>query len=100
MAVGPLLDTVFVGTRRSAVYAVLDCDQDRTVEQVIPFATGLDTPNGVTISDDGWLYVAENSRILGYPLAEFDPFNPQGPATIYRGLPAYTHSSWLALPGL
>ena len=78
---------------------VLDRDQDRTVEQVIPFATGLDTPNGVTISDDGWLYVAENSRILGYPLAEFDPFNPQGPATIYRGLPAYTHSSWLALPG-
>ena len=95
LAVGPLLDTVFVGTRRSAVYAVLDRDQDRTVEQVIPFATGLDTPNGVTISDDGWLYVAENSRILGYPLAEFDPFNPQVRQRSTGGcLPTLIHHGW------
>ena len=97
LAVGSALDTVFVGTREGTVFAALDRDGDRVVEAVQPFATRLNIPNGVATSPDGWLYVAENTRIVGYPLAEFDPFNPQPATVLYDRLPAYGTHGWRVL---
>jgi glucose/arabinose dehydrogenase len=94
LAVGNVLNTVFVGTRRDTVYAVLDRDQDGLVESVAPFARGLDTPNGVAISEDGWLYVAENTRIIGFRQPEFDPLGPNDPVPVYQTLPAYGTHGW------
>ncbi len=94
LAVGRVLDTVFVGTRRDSVYAVLDRDRDGIVETVAPFARGLNVPNGVAVSEDGWLYVAENTRIVGFSQPEFDPLGLNEPIPIYQSLPAYGAHGW------
>src|SRR5437660_6052125 len=39
--------TLFVGTRDSSVYAVVDRDHDGVADQVFTIARGLDMPNGV-----------------------------------------------------
>jgi glucose/arabinose dehydrogenase len=65
IAVGPD-GLVFVGSAEdSRVYAVIDGDLDRRVDEVITIADDLDTPNGVAYRD-GDLYVAEADRILRY----------------------------------
>lgn len=50
--------TLFVGTRESRVYAVVDEDQDMVADTVYVIAEGLTQPNGVAFRD-GALYVAE-----------------------------------------
>ena len=45
--------TVYVGTRDHRVYAVLDHDLDRTVDEVKVFADELEVPNGLALTDDG-----------------------------------------------
>lgn len=57
--------TLFVGTRRSTVYAVLDRNQDRRADLVVPVSTTLTTPNGLAFKD-GALYVAELNRIVRF----------------------------------
>ena len=73
MAVGPQGVVMFVGTRKSKVYAVTDRDKDRVADEVKVFASSLQMaiPNGVCFSRDGFLYIAEQNRVLGYPAAEF-----------------------------
>ena len=73
MAVGPTTGVVFVGTRKSKVYAVTDRDKDRIADEVKEFAPSLEfkIPNGVCFSRDGMLYVAEQNRVLLFPAAEF-----------------------------
>ncbi|WP_333843040.1 PQQ-dependent sugar dehydrogenase [Pelomicrobium sp.] len=73
MAVGPSTGVVFVGTRKTRVWAVTDRDKDRVADEVKPFAPSLEmqVPNGVCFSRDGFLFVAEHNRVVVFPAAEF-----------------------------
>jgi glucose/arabinose dehydrogenase len=73
MAVGPSAGVVFVGTRKNKVWAVTDRDKDRVADEVKVFAPSVQfkIPNGVCFSKDGFLFVAEQNRVLIFPAAEF-----------------------------
>jgi glucose/arabinose dehydrogenase len=73
MAVGPSTGVLFVGTRKSKIYVVTDRDKDRVADEVKEFAPSIEfkLPNGVCFSKDGFLYVAEQNRVLTFPAAEF-----------------------------
>jgi glucose/arabinose dehydrogenase len=73
MAVGTNLGVVFVGTRKTAVYAVTDRDKDRVGDEVKPFAPSVPfaIPNGVCMSKDGFLFLVEQNRVITFPAAEF-----------------------------
>lgn len=73
MAVGPTTGVVFVGTRKNKMWAVTDRDKDRIADEVKIFAPSVDLviPNGVCFSKDGFLYVAEQNRVLVFPAAEY-----------------------------
>ncbi|MGH6948742.1 MAG: PQQ-dependent sugar dehydrogenase [Kiloniellales bacterium] len=73
MAVGTNVGVIFVGTRKTNVYAVTDRDKNRVADEVKEFAPSVDlkVPNGVCFSQDGFLYIAEHNRVLVYPAAEF-----------------------------
>ena len=73
IAVGPQGVVTFVGTRKDKVWAVTDRDRDRVADEVKPFAPsiGFKVPNGVCFSKDGFLFVAEQNRVLVFPAAEF-----------------------------
>ncbi|MEM8790542.1 MAG: PQQ-dependent sugar dehydrogenase [Pseudomonadota bacterium] len=73
IAVGPQGIVTFVGTRKTEVWAVTDRDKDRVADEVKNFAPSLPKaiPNAVCFSPDGFLYIAEQNRVLVYPAAEF-----------------------------
>lgn len=73
MAVGPQGVALFVGTRKTKVYAVTDRDKDRVADEVKQFAPSINfsIPNGVCFSKDGFLFIAEQNRVLTFPAAEF-----------------------------
>ena len=73
MAVGPQGIVTFVGTRKTNVWSVTDRNKDRVADEVKSFAPSIDfaIPNGPCFSDDGFLYIAEQNRVLVYPAAEF-----------------------------
>jgi len=73
MAIAPQGTVTFVGTRKAEVWAVSDRDRDRVADEVKPFAPSLDfaIPNGVCFSRDGFLFIAEQNRVLVFPAAEF-----------------------------
>jgi len=73
IAVGPQGVVTFVGTRKNKVYSVTDRDKDRVADEVKEFAPSIDftIPNGVCFSKDGFLFVAEQNRVLVFPAAEF-----------------------------
>lgn len=73
MAIGRSTGMVFVGTRKTRVWAVTDRNKDRVADEVKVFAPPVDfkVPNGVCFSPDGFLYVVEHNRILNFPAAEF-----------------------------
>ena len=73
MTVGNNAGVVFVGTRKTRVYAVTDRSRSRTADEVKVFAPSIEfkNPNGMCMSKDGFLYVAEHNKVLGFPAAEF-----------------------------
>ncbi|RVU38195.1 sorbosone dehydrogenase [Hwanghaeella grinnelliae] len=73
MAVGPQGIVTFVGTRKTEVWSVTDRDKDRAADEVKNFAPSLAKaiPNGPCFSKDGFLYIAEQNRVLVFPAAEF-----------------------------
>ena len=73
MAVGTNVGVVFVGTRKTKVWAVTDRDKDRVADEVKVFAPSIDfkVPNGVCFTKDGFLFVAEHNRVLVFPAVEF-----------------------------
>lgn len=58
---------IYVGTRDTDLYAVLDQERDGVADSVVHVATGLKAPNGLA-ARDGRLFVAEQHRII-----RFDP---------------------------
>jgi len=73
MAIGPSTGMVFVGTRKTKVWAVTDRNKDRVADEVKVFAPSVEfvLPNGVCCTKDGFLYVVEQNRVLLFPAAEF-----------------------------
>ena len=73
MAVAPSTNMLFVGTRKTTVWAVTDRNSDGTADEVKPFAPSLNfkVPNGVCWTKDGFLVVVEHNRVLNFPAAEF-----------------------------
>jgi glucose/arabinose dehydrogenase len=73
MAVAPSTNMLFVGTRKTSVYAVTDRNSDGVADEVKSFAPSLKftNPNGVCWTKDGFLIVAEHNRVLNFPAAEF-----------------------------
>ena len=73
MAVAPSTNMLFVGTRKTSVWAVTDRNGDGTSDEVKQFAPSLkfSNPNGVCWTKDGFLIVAEHNRVLNFPAAEF-----------------------------
>ena len=73
IAVGPQGVATIVGTRKDKVWAVTDRNKDRVADEVKDFAPSLTftIPNGPCFSDDGFLYIAEQNRVLVFPAAEF-----------------------------
>ncbi len=73
MAVAPSTKMLFVGTRKTSVWAVTDRNSDGVADEVKSFAPSLKftNPNGVCWTKDGFLIVAEHNRILNFPAAEF-----------------------------
>lgn len=73
MAVGPQGIVTFVGTRKTDVWSVTDRNKDRVADEVKRFAPSIDftIPNGPCFSKDGFLFIAEQNRVLVYPAAEF-----------------------------
>jgi glucose/arabinose dehydrogenase len=73
MAVGPSTGILFVGTRKTQLWAVTDRAKTRVADEVKPFSPSISmkVPNGVCFSPDGILYVVEHNRVLAFPAAEF-----------------------------
>ena len=73
MAVAPSTNMLFVGTRKTTVWAVTDRNSDGVADEVKAFAPSLNfkVPNGVCWTKDGFLLVVEHNRVLNFPAAEF-----------------------------
>jgi glucose/arabinose dehydrogenase len=73
MAVAPSTNMLFVGTRKTRVWAVTDRNADGVADEVKAFAPSLNfkVPNGVCWTKDGFLIVVEHNRVLNFPAAEF-----------------------------
>ena len=73
MAVAPSTNMLFVGTRKTTVWAVTDRNGAGAATEVKAFAPSLNfkVPNGVCWTKDGFLVVVEHNRVLNFPAAEF-----------------------------
>ena len=73
MAVAPSTNMLFVGTRKTMVWAVTDRNSDGVADEVKAFAPSLkfSVPNGVCWTRDGFLIVVDHNRVLNFPAAEF-----------------------------
>ncbi|MFZ4650155.1 MAG: PQQ-dependent sugar dehydrogenase, partial [Rubrivivax sp.] len=73
MAVAPNTNMLFVGTRKTSVWAVTDRNSDGVADEVKSFAPSLKftNPNAVCWTKDGFLIVVEHNRVLNFPAAEF-----------------------------
>jgi glucose/arabinose dehydrogenase len=73
MAVAPSTNMLFVGTRKTTVWAVTDRNNGGEATEVKAFAPSLSfkNPNGVCWTKDGVLVIAEHNRVLSFPAAEF-----------------------------
>jgi glucose/arabinose dehydrogenase len=73
MAVAPSTNMLFVGTRKTTVWAVTNRNSGPMATEVKSFAPSLKftNPNGVCWTADGFLIIAEHNRVLNFPAAEF-----------------------------
>jgi glucose/arabinose dehydrogenase len=73
MAVAPSTNMLFVGTRKTTVWAVTNRNSGDAATEVKSFAPSLkfSNPNGVCWTKDGFLVVAKHNRVLNFPAAEF-----------------------------
>ena len=85
--------TLFVGTRRSEVYAVLPGVTPEGNHRVVTIARKLNTPNGVAFRGSS-LYVAEINRILRYDGIESRLSSPPDPVVVNDSLPKDEHHGW------
>ncbi len=85
--------TVFAGSMRGNVYAIVDADGDHRGERVVIVARGLNQPSGVAFRD-GALYVAEISRVIRFDNIEAQLDAPPQPVVVNDTFPRETHHGW------
>jgi glucose/arabinose dehydrogenase len=90
MALAPSLGVIFVGTRSDTLYAVMT-GNDRAAA-VRALSSDLKVPNGIAFHD-GWLYVAEQNRIIRYRPRR-DRLAPHDVQVLYDRLPDRSHHGW------
>ena len=73
MAVARSTNMLFVGTRKTTVWAVTNRNGGDAATEVKSFAPSLkfSIPNGVCFTNNGILIVVEHNRVLNFPAAEF-----------------------------
>lgn len=73
IAVAPSTNMLFVGTRKTKVWAVTNRTGGPTATEVKEFAPSLKfrNPNAVCWTRDGFLIVVESNRVYTFPAAEF-----------------------------
>jgi len=73
IAVAPSTNMMFVGTRKSTVWAVTNRNSGPMATEVKEFAPPVKfkNPNAVCWTKDGVLVVVESNRVLAFPAAEF-----------------------------
>ncbi|RYD30197.1 MAG: sorbosone dehydrogenase, partial [Sphingomonadales bacterium] len=73
IAIGPQGVATFVGTRKQDVWVLTDRDKNHVADEVKRFAPSIEfaIPNGVCFSKDGFLFIAEQNRVMVFPAAEF-----------------------------
>ena len=73
IAIAPSTNMLFVGTRKSTVWAVTNRNGGDVATEVKEFAptVKLKNPNAVCWTKDGVLVVVESNRVLAFPAAEF-----------------------------
>ena len=85
--------TLFVGTRKGEVYAVLPGGTAEGMHRTVTVARGLHSPNGVAFRA-GSLYVAEIGRVLRYDGIEGRLADPPKPVVVNDGFPQDEHHGW------
>jgi glucose/arabinose dehydrogenase len=55
---------IYVATRGSDVFAILDPERDGIANRVVTVASGLTVPNGLALAPDGALLIVEQNRII------------------------------------
>ena len=93
LAVAEELGVVFVGTRGSLVYAIVDADRDHNADSVFPVARGLNVANGIAWWD-GRLIVAEQHRVVSFTTADFGTSGSARPRVLFDGLPNKFQHGW------
>ena len=73
IAIAPNTNMMFVGTRKTNVWAVTNRNNGDVATEVKEFAPSLKfrNPNAVCWTKDGFLIVVESNRVLTFPAAEF-----------------------------
>jgi glucose/arabinose dehydrogenase len=85
--------TLFVGTRKGEVHAVLPGGTAEGMHRTVTIARGLHSPNGVAFCA-GALYVAEIGRILRYDDIEARLSDPPVPVVVNDAFPKDEHHGW------
>jgi glucose/arabinose dehydrogenase len=85
--------TLFVGTRKGNVYAVLPGKTAEGLHEVVTVARDLTQPNGVAFRG-GALYVAEIGRVLRFDGIESRLSSPPAPFVVSDAFPKDTHHGW------
>ncbi len=85
--------TLFVGTRKGEVYAVLPGESAEGTHRVVTIARNLHSPNGVSFRGRA-LYVAEIHRILRYDGIESRLSSPPEPIVVSASFPKDEHHGW------
>lgn len=95
MALDTATGVVYVGTRHRRLYAVLPGDSSAKAGAVVTLRDDLDVPNGVAVHQ-GYLYVAEQPRIVRFPLPKTPPdtYWSAKPQVVYASLPDKAHHGW------
>ena len=90
MAPAPSLGVIFVGTRSDTLYAVTMGDGRPNAVRTL--SSDLKVPNGVAFHD-GWLYIAEQNRIVRYRPTRHR-LAPHDLQVLYDRLPDRAHHGW------
>ncbi|MHC1743228.1 MAG: sorbosone dehydrogenase family protein [Syntrophobacteraceae bacterium] len=92
MAISPQ-GTLFVGSMKGNVYALLDTDGDHRADKSYIIAEDLEKPVGVDFHG-GALYVSAVSRILKFEDIESRLDNPPPPVVVNDTFPKEAHHGW------
>ncbi len=93
MAVAEELRTVFVGTRGSLIFAIVDVDGDHLADTVYPVLNGINVANGIAWRD-GRLFVAERHRVISFAASDLGALRRAPPRVLFDGLPNKAHHGW------